>query len=253
MFYDATGTAYRILGVYRIRRGKGIGNHSGRDFATLSYRISGSSRFFCEGKEHLAGSGCTVFLPQDTPFRRVSPEPEDLIGIHLKCEGEPLHGIGVETETEALAPLFEQLCALWEEGGAAYYNRCMALLYTVFGELQARKETDGEKIPSAIAPGVALLRRRFRDPSFRLSEAAQASFVSEVYFRRVYRKTFGVSPHEALAELRFAYAASLLRSGYYSTEETARLSGFSDGKYFRTAFTRRFGKSPAALKKVSAG
>ena len=249
MFYDENGTSFRILGVYRIRRGKGGGDHRGRDFATLSYRIKGDSSFYCGEKTFVAGSGCTLFLPQGVPFRRVSPEPEELIGIHLKCDGAPIREIGVETETETLAPLFERILSVWEEGGTAYYNRCMALLYTILEELQTRREVDRVEIPPAIAPGVALLRKRFRDPGFRLSEAAQASFVSEVYFRRIYLKTFGVSPHEALSELRFSYAASLLRSGYYSTEEAARLSGFSDGKYFRTAFTRRFGKSPAAFRK----
>ncbi len=253
MFYDANGAAFRILGVYRISRGPGGGDHRARDFAALSYRVKGCSRFFCGEKTYFAGTGCTFFLPQGVPFRRVTPDAEELFAIHLQCLGEPLPEIGMETETETLAPLFEQMLAVWEEGGSAYYNRCMALLYTVFGELQARREADRVVIPPAIAPGVALLRKRFRDPAFRLSEAAQASFVSEVYFRRLYRKAFGVSPHEALSDLRFSYAASLLRSGYYSTEEAARLSGFSDGKYFRTAFTRRYGKSPAALRKERSG
>ena len=37
------------------------------------------------------------------------------------------------------------------------------------------------------------------------------------------------------------YAKELLRSGYYKTREIAEMSGFSDVKYFRTAFKKRFG------------
>jgi AraC-like DNA-binding protein len=48
----------------------------------------------------------------------------------------------------------------------------------------------------------------------------------------------------ALLNLRFNYAKSLLRSGYYQIKEIALLSGFNDTKYFRVAFKRQFGITP---------
>ncbi len=249
MFYDEDRAAFRILGVFRVARGAGTGDHRGRKFATLAYRVRGNSRFTCEGKEWSAGSGSIVFLPSETPFRRVSEGAEEIFVIHLECAGAPPREIGVETGTEEFAPLFERMLAAWEEGAPGARNRCMALMYTLFEKLQTRSSSDRAAIPPVIAPGVALMRRRFRDPAFRLVEAARASFVSEAYFRRVYRKAFGLSPEQGLLDLRFSHAAALLRSGYYSTDQAARLSGFSDAKYFRTAFSRRFGKSPAALRR----
>jgi AraC-like DNA-binding protein len=41
--------------------------------------------------------------------------------------------------------------------------------------------------------------------------------------------------------MRFEYAKDLLLSGYYQTKEVAIMSGFSDVKYFRTAFKKRYG------------
>ena len=84
-----------------------------------------------------------------------------------------------------------------------------------------------------------------------MKKAAKACFINEVSFRRLYHKHFGLSPLQEILNLRFDYAKGLLQSGYYSDKDVARLSGFSDVKYFRTAFSRRFGLSPCAWRKVN--
>lgn len=54
----------------------------------------------------------------------------------------------------------------------------------------------------------------------------------------------------------WVYACELLLSGYYSQEEAAQAAGFSDIKYFRTAFKKRLGRTPSgylARHRLSAG
>ena len=97
-----------------------------------------------------------------------------------------------------------------------------------------------------------MIQQQFRDPKLTVAQAAGACFISEVYFRRLYRQHFGTSPLQDILNLRFDYALVLLRSGYYSVEQVARQSGFSDVKYFRTAFTHHFGMTPTAYGKKSA-
>jgi len=89
-----------------------------------------------------------------------------------------------------------------------------------------------------------LLRRNFRDHTLTVSKLAGACFVSEVYFRRLYREAFGCTPMQTILELRFSYACTLLRAGYYTCRQAAEMAGFADVKYFRTAFRRRFGITP---------
>ena len=252
MFYNEKDRTYRIIGVYRLARKKGSVGAQECSFAALSHRIKGECRFSDGANSWEVRRGGTVFLPAGTPFHRECLSDEDIVAIHLQCTGEAVTGIGVENETEALEPLFLRMLEIWEEGGPAAYNRCMALLYTVFERLQALKQPEWTSLPAVIAPGVRLIRARFRDPELTVSEAAGACFISEVYFRRLYRKAFGTSPLQGLLALRFDHARELLSSGYYGTEEAARLSGFSDVKYFRTAFTRRFGRTPAALRREAA-
>jgi AraC-like DNA-binding protein len=91
---------------------------------------------------------------------------------------------------------------------------------------------------------VTYLQAHYRDPELNVAQLASLCHVSEVYFRRVYRECFGTSPWQRILELRFSYACTLLQSGYYTVKEIANLAGFSDVKYFRTAFGKRFGCTP---------
>jgi len=191
-----------------------------------------------------AGSETVAYIPEGVEFRNENEEEEELIVLHLQTFGKNETGIQIETGALELEPLFRKLLEVWEEGEDTSYNRCMALLYTVFETLQRRKPADVPPIPKVIAPGVALLRRHYRDPGLTVAFLAGECFVSEVYFRRVYRAHFRESPLQTILQMRFEHACGLLRSGYYTPTQVAQLSGFSDVKYFRTAFSKRYGQTP---------
>lgn len=229
--------AYQLLGVYHIQRPSRNVDNRPRKFVGIGFRIRGGSVFSYDGKTFEATTGSTLFLPADTAFRNSNPEPEELIAVHLKPLTPTPGDFRLYPDTGHLEPLFRRLAATWETGD---YNRSMGLLYEIFGALEAPEAV----LPAAIAPGVRLLHREFKNPRLTIAQAAEACFVSEVYFRRVYRQHFGTSPLQAVLQLRFDYAGQLLRSGYYTVEQAARQAGFSDVKYFRTAFTKRFGLTP---------
>lgn len=241
MLYTSQECAYKLLGVYYIHRKPRNTAISPRDFVGIGFRIRGNSTFTYQGGSFQAGDGSTLFLPAGTAFQNRHDTEEELVIVHLQPLGSTPCDFQLYENTADLEPLFRNLYALWMEGS---YNRCMALLYTIFDTL----EKPAAMPPSVIAPGVSLLRQHFRDPKLTVTQAANACFVSEVYFRRIYRQHFGTSPLQDILTMRFDYAAQLLRSGYYTVEQVAKQAGFSDVKYFRTAFTRHFGVTPTQYK-----
>ena len=69
--------------------------------------------------------------------------------------------------------------------------------------------------------------------------------ISEVYFRRIFKKEFGISPQKYIVSLRIQNAKALIDAGYFSLQEVAYLSGYSDYKYFSVEFKRVMGASPS--------
>lgn len=240
MFFETDGFAFQLLGVYHIHRKQRDVINRPRDHIAFSYRIQGSSTFYHNGEESAAASGSVVFLPDGLGFRNRNEGDEEILVVHMRALGNRPAHLEVYPDMQLLEPLFQQLFSCWETGN---YNRCMCILYRIFEELQTSIAA-ARSVPAVIAPGVAMLREQFRQPGLSIAQAAEHCFVSEVYFRRIYRQHFGTSPLQDVLQLRFEHALRLLNSGYYTTEEAARLSGFNDVKYFRTAFKKRYGCSP---------
>jgi len=248
MFYQNPEWTFRILDIFYFERKKRDVFESGRTFTGLSYRLQGNSTFYAGNQQWRAETGAVVYISSGYDYRHKTDDPERVIILHLQSKGDVEPGIQVEAGMTELEPLFEKMLEIWEEGGTTSYNRCMSLLYTIFEELQHKKEQDAPPVPVAIAPGIEMLRKNFRDPHLTVTALSQACYVSEVYFRRVYRAYAGESPLQTILNLRFRYARNLLRSGYYTPKQAAELSGFSDVKYFRTAFKKRYGVTPSEYK-----
>ena len=241
MFYNDPNCSYKLLGVFYVEREKWDAVEANRIHTAISYRISGCSTFHMQNQSLYAGSGAIVYIPAGYDYRHVTPHAEKIIVLHLDGAAHIGNELQLESDASDLEPLFRNLLETWEEGSPSSYNRCMALLYRLFAALQEKHEKKLSPVPASIAPGVELLRKSFRDSRLTVARLAQACFVSEVYFRRIYRAYAGQSPLQTILDLRFQHARTLLASGYYTPTQAAALSGFSDVKYFRTAFKKRYG------------
>ena len=251
MFYENPDASFKILGVFCVERNQRDVTETNRFLSAISYRISGSSIFYTDGQQLEAGTGAVTYIPTGCGYRHWNDRPEKIIILHLADMGIPDQTLQVVPDVPELEPLFRNLLETWETGDSSSVNRCMSLLYNIFEALQQKNDAQIASVPKSIMPGMSLLRENFRNPRLSVSDLAKACFVSEVYFRRVYRAHVGKSPLQTILDLRFQYAQRLLISGYYTCKQSAELSGFTDVKYFRTAFKKRIGETPVAFMKRS--
>jgi len=241
VFYNNDSLALTLIGVYKVYGEPRIAVERDRRHTAISLRIKGNSYIESKDQHFDLKDGTLAYFPSGVDYKRVTRDREEYIAIHLKSYGE--HGVKIETvdKCEKLTPLFETMLIEWEKGEIGSRNRCISILYQIFEELSLSFDQKEIKIPKSIAPGVEYLQKNFRSNEITVSYLAALCHVSETYFRRIYGEIFGSSPIQTLLDLRFDYAKNLLRSGYYQTKQIAAMSGFSDVKYFRTAFKKRFG------------
>lgn len=241
MFYNNDSLALTLIGVYRVKGDTREVVERDRRHTAISLRIKGNSCIEAKDQQLELKDGTLAYFPSGVDYKRVTRDREEYIAIHLKSYGDC--GVKIETidHCENLVPLFEAMLIEWEKGEIASRNRCMSILYHIFEELSSRFDQREINIPKSIAPGVEHLQKHFRSNDITVSYLAALCHVSETYFRRIYVEIFGISPMQTLLDLRFDYAKNLLRSGYYQTKQIAAMAGFSDVKYFRTAFKKRFG------------
>lgn len=108
----------------------------------------------------------------------------------------------------------------------------------------SRLSADPSKENATIQKIIEKSEENFRDPSFSLSQIADAIGYNPKYLSHFFKKRMNVSFSEYLRTLRFQYAISLFELGISSVKNVALLSGFSDPLYFSNAFKKAIGISP---------
>jgi AraC family transcriptional regulator len=83
-----------------------------------------------------------------------------------------------------------------------------------------------------------------------LDELAGAVSLSPYHFARSFRATTGMTPHAFVTEHRLMVARDLLLRGGTSVTEVAFAVGFSNVSHFRRLFRRRYGLTPAGLRRA---
>jgi len=127
---------------------------------------------------------------------------------------------------------------------AAFRSRI--LLQTVLYELA--RGAISPAVPAVIRPGVTYLQEHYTEP-LTVAALADLCHVSEVYYRRLFKQAFGVSPAAYITRLRLETAANYLEHGDMSVGEIAEAVGYTAVSYFDKEFKKVYGKTPLRYRR----
>ncbi len=245
MIFEKQDIALSMLDVLLIDQAHINQFNSGRNMDALSFRIEGDTVLKTETAELYAGSNSVLYAPARVDYTRISKR-DKMIVIHfnaLNFSGTELECIYLE-KPEKLFGLFAEILDVWEKKRVGYKQKATAILYLIFEELYIEKHRERE-IDPRIEKGASYIFERFSDVGVSVTNAARISNVSEVYFRRIFKELYGISPKKQIIELRIKRAVALIESGYYTLSEISEMCGFEDYKYFSTEFHRILGVPPS--------
>ncbi len=246
MFFEKDELSFRLVDVVHFTQENGKATVTGRNFDALSFRFASQGVLRANGRTVAVSNGSVCLTPARLPYVRESVQ-EDLIAVHFHMENYDTDQIEhvQAKDPERMGALFTKLLTCWNRKEKGYKYQCAALFYEILALCHLENEQKAPQ-PGVIAPSLDYLKEHFTDPELTVEVLAAKSFVSTVYFRRQFKRLFGVSPAKYLILRRIQYACSLMASGYYSLKEVAFLSGYRDYPYFSAEFKRIKGVTPSA-------
>ena len=132
--------------------------------------------------------------------------------------------------------LFVKAEKIWSEKESGYRYKAASLFYEILSELTREGMLLTKNTDSDVAKAIDIIEKNFNNDDFRTEKISEFLYISETFLRRKFKKHIGKSPKQYLDDRRIEEAKKLLESGYFSQKEIAGKCGFSDVKYFRTAF-----------------
>lgn len=245
LIFEKEKLSFDLLDVIELKQGQVKTFNKGRNFDALSFRYNADTVLKTESTNLKLSDNTVCYVPSMLDYTRISNR-DNLIVIHFNS----LNYFSKEIEhftpqnPEKLLSLFRKILDSWNGKEIGYMHICSALLCEIFAEIYRemhRENLCDERIKEA----AEYIIKNYTDPEISITSAAEKSNVSEVYFRKIFKKEFGISPKKYIINARIKHAVNLIESGYYSLGEIAEMSGFTDYKYFSSQFRCVMGVSPS--------
>lgn len=147
--------------------------------------------------------------------------------------------------------------ALLQAADSAGYCNDFEFKQALFNDMLNQYRLENPKVSPALAEGdpvisAALVRIHANlHNKLRLSELAEASFLSYVQFSRRFKAAVGTTVQDYITDMRLKKAKTLLADSDLSVKEVARNCGFANEYYFSNFFREHQSLSPSQFRAIA--
>ena len=249
MIFRESDPDLRILNVMEYISSKTCQKGVAFDYSALSLRLASDARISWGEKSVSLSEGAVTYFPPHTRYTRACTV-DRLIVIHFDIsnfKGRDICAVYPKDRAGCLED-FKALLEIWTQKKPGYRLAAHALFYKIFEKLYLEFSDAAADTPRAIRSAVDRIHERYADKELTVASLAECCGLSEVYFRKLFKEHFGISPKKYITDLRMENARALLRSGEITVEEAAARSGFDNAKNFSTAFKKAVGYPPSKCR-----
>lgn len=140
---------------------------------------------------------------------------------------------------------YDKMRAVWLSGNDK------AKLYSIFYGILSRLGAESEPIHPILSKTVSYIYENISNPDLTNTLLSERAKISEVYFRRLFKENFGITPKQFILNIRIEEAKRLLGEGISSISSISSACGFSSVYHFSRAFKSATGLTPTEYERQS--
>ena len=209
----------------------------------LSFCKEGQITYIQNGIEYISNKSCAVILPKGGTYYIKRDRAGAFPVINFDCLDflcDTITVIPIQNAEELIAD-YERMKKFFcfDENRAQVFSMFYGILHKLCSN----------NIPHALLGAVHLINTDYCDASLTNAKLAAVCNVSEVYFRKLFKKHFGISPKQFIIDVRMQKAKQLLAEGSLSASAISEKCGFSNPYHFCRLFKQHTGITASAYKK----
>jgi len=218
----------------------------------LIYHISGDVTVYFDDLILETYPGAVRFLPRSDVSRYEVDrhKPGDCIDVFFQTDRPVAAGAFVAdgSDNERLGRLFQRIFTAWVAKDDGYYHECIALLYSIFSELERKSYVSSDHFQK-IKPAVDMIHGCFLQKMPGTGELSTLCGISASYLKQLFKEKYGIPPKKYMIQLKINHACDLLRLERYTVTQIAELCNFSDVYFFSRQFKEYMGITPTQFAK----
>lgn len=250
MFSFSNHICADIIGVFKIDRNHYVNTRShSRNYDIISIRLSGNSSFKTGKEEFSLMAGDVLYIPPNVEYTQRS-DSESIVAIHfINHSSQPTKDVRLirHEKIDDILSLAIKTHDAWSKYSDVNRYACDVAFYELLFYLKSVFPASDDVLEQGTArlqAAIEHIHEKYKDGEISISALAEMCALSEPYFRKLFKATYGISPLKYISQLKLDHASHLLQSGLYSVNEVAERSGYSDSKYFSKLFKAEYGTTP---------
>ena len=244
----------KIITACFVPAGTGDSVFNNRHSHGLALNIGGKKDYcFGDGKILSVCGGDMIYLPKHSNYVVKTSILGDCYCINFDIPedkgGEPF--VFKVKNLSSYVDRYKRAVPVWIRKNAGHEAFVKAQLYNIISMLQGEYFSDYATSTrlNKILPAVQYIKEHYLSEIISIEALADMCGMTSVYFRKIFKIQFGLSPISYINSLKIARAKELLDSGMYSVSEAAFASGYSDISHFSREFKKAVGIAPSEYKK----
>lgn len=213
----------------------------------LSFCESGKITYTHCGRDFVSDVGCAVFLPKGASYTIYGNESGGFPVINFECTG-------LKLDTFLTVPLRNPESYLKDYKAMknlSLFESTLSKQLSIFYDILSRIQTEGYEDNGAMRAAIRKIEKSFSDPELNNRILADSLHISEVYFRRLFKESFGIAPKQYITDIRIKKAKQLLIDTDSTVTQISEQCGFSSVYHFCRIFKEKTGLTPTEYAKHS--
>lgn len=237
-----------------IKNSKGTSNHrENRPLFAIALKYEGETEYITDKGRFHSSKTSPVLLPKGISYEWRCIEGGRCYIVEFDADAEldvPVAFPLSDADAEKLLKLIQRLC--FDRRTEAPLRRIDGIK-NIYDMLLILLGSSKSYIPSdkysLIKPAVEYIHLHYTE-SIGISDLEGLISISIVYFRKLFKSFFGLSPIEYIQKLRIDEAKRMLRSDYGTISDIALSLGYPNMYYFSRVFKSIEGISPSKYKNM---
>lgn len=215
---------------------------------------SGKLSFFQNDNEFVQTPDVAVILPKGIDYSLHCHDDASCYLINFEEESvfltDKIHTVNL-TQKNNVIDKVDKMCRTWSMRSNSYNLILMSLMYSIFADFNIALSMDKQqtKYYEMIKPSINFMEEHYYDFDITNEDLARVSNVSTVYFRKIFKKLYGVAPIHYIEIRKIEKAKELLHTEELSITEIASAAGFKDIYHLSRSFKKITGFSPNKYRK----
>ncbi len=216
----------------------------------ISFALSGQLIYHHNGKKFVSSKNRVVFLPKGASYTIECTKKGVFTLIDFECDKPSAFSEFISLNISPDAAYLhdhKEMEKLFLFKNTDFHAHSLSIFYSILSRVINGSSKLG--LYPVLRTAVDFMQNNIGMPDISNKLLSEKAGISEVYFRKLFKECYGISPGQYLLKIKIDKAKQMLKTGTLTVTEISSKCGYSNVYHFCEIFKKKTGMTPTEYRK----